>query len=383
MKTWQEALVPLVCLLALGCRPNPNIVLLERENRELEDTIYELQDCLDKYQRNLEAYQRSNASLQTKLSGTSSSTAAPSATPSATPSETPPREEPTVPPPRRKSQPIPPVPAEELQPPKVELPPVTSPSDELPEVFRTPSAAPKTKGTVPPKAAPPAGPAAPGASPSLDLPPATSPSKSPSSARTARTGNARVAKISLDPRFTGGYDQDGHSGDDGVTVAIQPRDAQGRLCPVPAPISVVVWDTTTPGNATRVARWDFSADEVAAVLRDSDPKEGIRLAMPWPEGRPSHRQLQLFARYTTDAGQKLQADCPIAIALNAQQANNWEPALLPGADEPADSTVAAQPMPIIAPRSSSPAAPTGRAAQGPVSTSATETARPTWSPDRR
>ena len=40
MKTWAVALITAVCLLAGGCRTNTEIVLLERQNRMLEDEVY-------------------------------------------------------------------------------------------------------------------------------------------------------------------------------------------------------------------------------------------------------------------------------------------------------------------------------------------------------
>lgn len=51
-----------LCLVAAGCRVDPNIVLLERENRELEDRIYQLEDALARTQGGLESCQATSAS---------------------------------------------------------------------------------------------------------------------------------------------------------------------------------------------------------------------------------------------------------------------------------------------------------------------------------
>ena len=50
MKLWPIAVIGLSCLLLSGCRTDPAIQLLERDNRRLEDEIYRLRACLDDYQ---------------------------------------------------------------------------------------------------------------------------------------------------------------------------------------------------------------------------------------------------------------------------------------------------------------------------------------------
>lgn len=393
MKLWQEALVSLACLFVLGCRTDPNIVLLERENRELENTIYELQDCLNQYQHNLEACQRENAALQARSNGKDSTIR--------DAADTTPRRDSSPPPSpsRRKSTPPPPVNREELQPPQIELPPESSSSSQLPPSMSGPAKAPSGNTPAKPGDAPPAkptpkpGPAGGAAMPEvLPLPP---PDLSPPGGRAPKPGmsthrqrvnNTSVAGIKLDPRFTGGYDQDGHGGDDGITLAIQPRDAQGRALSAVAPVSVVVLDPTQSGDAARIARWDFSAEEVAGALKESKPGEGIRLAMPWPQSPPAHGQLHLFVRYTTDDGQKLQADCPIQVALDSKQGKNWAPALLPKMNESVSQSPGSDDQ---QPVSAAPAA-AAKSSAGPSSSRATssapaalEASRPTWSPNRR
>lgn len=60
MKAWQIPLWGLACLIAAGCRTNPEISALERENRYLEDRIYDLQDDLDRANEDLDKCRRTN-----------------------------------------------------------------------------------------------------------------------------------------------------------------------------------------------------------------------------------------------------------------------------------------------------------------------------------
>jgi hypothetical protein len=382
MRLWQEALVSLACLLALGCRTDPNIVLLERENRELEDTIYELQACLEKYDYNLQGCRKENAALRAKLAANKGDTEP--TTPETTP-QVPPRVQEPAAPSRRSTQPPTSVPSGPLKPPEIEIPSEPSPSDQLPEAFRK-SPAPKPGADAPPADSTAPEEILPEPLPSPQAPGGQTP-KGPSAQRKPRS-NTQVAGIQINPRSTGGYNHDGRDGDDGVNVLIQPRDAQGRPCLAPAPISVVVVDPALSGDAARIARWDFTADEVAALLRDSNPGNGIPLAMLWPQAPPEHNQLQLFVRYTTDNGQKLQADCPIQVSLPSQQAHNWAPAMLPRMQSQPDGIAPeeqAQPAPLLQ-GPSSPQAKTARMSQRTASAANDEparSARPAWSPNRR
>ncbi len=60
MKAGLLAWICLACSLVLGCRTNPNQVLMEREHRELEDENFDLQDQLEHCQRELEALRQQN-----------------------------------------------------------------------------------------------------------------------------------------------------------------------------------------------------------------------------------------------------------------------------------------------------------------------------------
>ena len=96
MRPRLDALLFLACLAAAGCRTDPNIVLLERENRELEDTIYELQACLDEYQQALDTCRKRKPSSDNDLAGAADTTAGSSRPPAQPvgPALTPKRQEP-------------------------------------------------------------------------------------------------------------------------------------------------------------------------------------------------------------------------------------------------------------------------------------------------
>ena len=216
------------------------------------------------------------------------------------------------------------------------------------------------------------------------------------SASVAAVENPHVQQITLHQLMTGGYNAGGRPGHEGITAVIEPRGAGGRLVKAAAPVSVVVLDKALSGPAARVARWDFSADQISATWRKTTFGEGFQLQMPWPEAPPAHGQLKLFVRYTTDDGRKLQTSRDVDVQLPGQRAVSWSPAgpkhfPAPTADaaplwqpkQPASEQAA--PPPATAERPVETAA--RPAVESPPDTAPTEpqstAQRPVWSPYRR
>lgn len=401
---WRVAILSAASLALLGCRSDPNVPILERELRLQEDKIYQLEGQLAEHRAALEACRRQ--------AGAPGVCPAPGRAPAE--GQTGPALTPTGPP-----EPVTP------QPPIVELP--SQPQSQLPETLRpkaTPPAAEEPKvepsapqpsapqpSAPPPSAPPPAAPA--GSEParphgsagrtrakpvSRPAPtparPLAASARNPSSTPVPAVASGRVERIVLNPSLSGGLNADGKPGDEGLTLLIEPQDSHGRTLARAAPVSIVVLDRQARGEAARVARWDFSAEQVAKRLRRTSVGSGIYLELPWPLQAPAHGELQVFVRYTPDEGRRLEAEMPLAIEL-AGQPKQWT-AAQPGSKrgrvatqtQPEPSPVAAKPVaakpapvvevapspPLEAKRESRPAD------QQPVSRP--QVRRPVWSPNR-
>ena len=143
----------------------------------------------------------------------------------------------------------------------------------------------------------------------------------------------------------------------------------------PAEISVVVIDPALEGNAARVARWDFTAAETAAMFRRSGASLAIHLTMARPTDPPTHHKLHLFVRYVTADGRKLQTDERIEVALPGDRTTRWTPS-----DGPMDRQAGSESWDRHDP-------PTGRI-PGPTPSMGArsdqpEARRPVWSPERQ
>jgi len=119
-------------------------------------------------------------------------------------------------------------------------------------------------------------------------------------------------KINAD--LCGGYDDDNKPGDDGINVSLEPRNARGRAVGGYGDLIVVVRDPRLSGPAAYVARWEFTAEQLAEVFGASADGE-MNLTLAWPDRRPSNESLDLYVRYITPDGRKLDAKEPIDIRL--------------------------------------------------------------------
>ena len=196
------------------------------------------------------------------------------------------------------------------------------------------------------------------------------------------SGNSRqVASVELDRMLTGGIGSGDRSGDQGLLVVVEPRDAAGRPVDAPGDVNVAVLDPAFQGDAARVARWNFTAAETAALFRRTGAGGAMHLAMAWPENPPKHNKLHLFVRYMTADGRKFETNQPIEIALPGEQPARWTAAESPrSADPPIEQEPAARSWRLS---ESPPARNPGPPPYMATRTSASNPERPVWSPERR
>jgi hypothetical protein len=254
----------LLSLCALGCKTDPNQVLIERDLRLQEDRIYELESMLEECCGAREATIRENQALKKELAGGDRGAGPDYRSPASTsPGDSQPDRRP-----RRDKTP-------KLEPPTIELP-------------------------------------EPSSTPPADLPGATPP-EVPGGKQSALIGSGPPTQIVINKRLTGGLNRGAEPGDEGIMVAFEPRDAQGRLVKVPGAVSVVVLDPSLEGEAGRIARWDFELDEVPAHFRNTAFGRGLQFELPWPTDPPKNRDLRLFVRFITPEGRKITAETPITV----------------------------------------------------------------------
>jgi hypothetical protein len=340
MKPWQFAVVALALLATAGCRSDPAVPILERQLRLQEDEIYRLRAKVDDFQDGGRVV---------------SDRAADDSRPSepATPRE--PASSRRRPGSRRTNGENS---SNGIIPPVIELPsqPATGVPDaiktpggpmevpDVPEFLKQPSKPlpkgsrsgglpqkPASEQTRLPDAGQSDGPALQGSSGGVTSRPSNITMATQAAGATPFTpsGDSRhVAAIVLNRTLSGGISDDQGGGDQGLLVVVEPRDRTGRSIDAPADVSIAVLDPAvldTDGKAMRVARWDFSAAETAAMFRSAGSSRAIHLTTTWPADPPTHNKLHLFVRYVTADGRKLEVNQPIEVALSGDRTAQWTP----------------------------------------------------------
>lgn len=275
-----------VLLLALtaGCRTttDPSVALLEHEARGLEDKVYHLHDIVQRKEAEIASLRRENETLRKQLGLPQGQIEA---------------DDGLIPRSARQSTPVDLAELEELAGPVVDLG-STSTTIELESV-------------------------APGTP--LSDGPLLEEFQTEEEIITDRV----VTKISLNPRLTGGYQDDDSPGDDGVMVVIEPQNEAGQYVPAAGPVSVVLLDPTYAGKEAFVDRWDYDVADATTHLKRTLLGKGIHLRIPWTDGPPEHETLQLHVRYTTEDGEVLQEKKDIKIDLRGGTSQSWTPAPVP------------------------------------------------------
>jgi hypothetical protein len=313
-------LCALIASSGCGTRPyvNAHIESVNAEYRQLEDYVYALEAENGRLQQELESLKTAGASTATPTNPSAPRTTAPRRPPAMmSPRLSPPAsggstdiESPAIEIPGSSPSTI--APRSTTQRPSLDLPAPSSPADtppniDIPPLLEVPSPS-KPSELLP----------VPGGTRETSKP-------LPSNPTSSKPGDKKVTHLFLNPALTGAADFDGQSGDDGLRIVVEPRNAEDQLVPEAGSIAIVVLDPDQPGDRARLARWDFDRAAIQQLLADSSPHRGIKLEMPWPASAPAANRLKLFVRYETPDGRKVQADREIFMAHGDKALSRWTP----------------------------------------------------------
>lgn len=299
------AMAVVIGLLGLipGCKTDVHSQLLERELRLQEDQIYCLQDKLENKCYQLDQLNDENASLRRQLGIVDNDPAGMSPGPTSSR-------------PARGPTPAEPL----LVPPAVELPSISG-GDDGPS-FSPPAArsgSPRARGETLPN---------PGgiAPPTLEgVPPLPQESGSRGAGRPIRqlsfsesvAGEGTLTHLVINRTKTLCYDADGDGISEGLTLVVEPRDADERLVAVAGDLAVTVYEPphnaqqTVPGQP--LASWAIPAAEAMRHFRRTSRARGLHFVLPWPAAAPHSRQVRVVTQLTRFDGSQLEAEAVASV----------------------------------------------------------------------
>jgi hypothetical protein len=191
----------------------------------------------------------------------------------------------------------------------------------------------------------------------------------------------RITHVVINPLLSKGKNIDGRYGDDGLSLVIEPRNADDKYVPASAPLTISLIDPEESGEEQRIGLWKLTAEEVEPrIYHQGEASHGIQLTLPWQNHAPRNRKLLVFVRYETPEGEQLETSSEISVLLPQAGISSWQPRETPimqvDYQEPLDAgETSFEVQPASATQSSFPE---NRGSKIPAS----RLARPRWSPYR-
>ena len=300
-----------MCLIVFmcGCKSDVHHQLLERELRLQEDQIYCLQDKLQTQCYELDTLTDENASLRRQLGIIDSSSSKTNKMSSPTP-----------------AQPL-------LVPPQVDVPNFDgsdgSSNDNGPTFGAGPSSTsggPESSGSLP--------------NPKGDMVPPTLEGVPPLPQDSAKRGAARpirqlsfaesighqsdLTHLVINHEKTVCYDADGDGVPEGVTLVVEPRDADERLVTTAGDIYVAAYEPTAPaqqaGLGRQFAEWTIPAAKAHQHFRRTSRARGLHFVLPWPTTAPTTTPIRISVQLTQFDGSTIETEA-IAKLDSASEKN--------------------------------------------------------------
>jgi hypothetical protein len=151
-----------------------------------------------------------------------------------------------------------------------------------------------------------------------------------------------VKEIALG-RGTGGVNESGASGDEGLMVVIVPKDEDGSAIKAPGRALVAAWEVTPAGLKNLIGSWEISADRLRRTWKSGFISSGYFVAMPW-QTPPSTDRLRVAVRFITTDGRVYETDRDIFVKPPIPPTGNILPYPQPG---PAPPVLSTTPVPRV------------------------------------
>lgn len=123
---------------------------------------------------------------------------------------------------------------------------------------------------------------------------------------------AKIEGIEINPRLSGGLNEDGRPGDDILNVVITPVDAFGEVVKLNGRVEVEALDPSLPENDRKLGAWTIALEDSARQWHDGFLGQGFQLTTPW-QRPPQSEEIVLLARYTTPDGRNFSTTQEIAV----------------------------------------------------------------------
>ena len=123
-----------------------------------------------------------------------------------------------------------------------------------------------------------------------------------------------ITEIVVNRHASVGQNVDGHRGDEGLNLLVQPRTADGSVHVVAGELSVDLIDPKASFDTQTIGHWQFLPAETELFFAsDRREGEGILLHLPWEQNLPTHQNLVVAVSFTTPDGRVLSTSSRLRV----------------------------------------------------------------------
>ncbi len=159
------------------------------------------------------------------------------------------------------------------------------------------------------------------AAPTLPPAPTTGPSTTTGSATPSDT---RIRQIEFHPGLCRGIRRDGNVGEEGIALVLVPRNQKHEFVAASGKITVVL-EEPGEGQAHRLGKWEYTAQEAAERLEPVGSAQGIHLELPWQENKPQSNLIDVYVRFTDEQGITMVNHRQIHLRKPTPGQSTWTP----------------------------------------------------------
>ncbi len=106
---------------------------------------------------------------------------------------------------------------------------------------------------------------------------------------------------------TGGRDDDGLPGDEGLQVVMVPKDEDGTAVKVPGRATVLAYEITKEGLKLPIGKWEVSAEQLKKTWKSGFLGGGYTVPLQWDRA-PTTTRIRVVVRFVLPDGREYEAD---------------------------------------------------------------------------
>jgi len=113
---------------------------------------------------------------------------------------------------------------------------------------------------------------------------------------------------------TGGLDEDGRPGDEGLMVALVPKDDDGAAVKVPGAVQIAAFEISREGLKTPIGKWRITPEQLKKTWKSSLLSSGYFIPLQWDKP-PTADRVRIAVRFETGDGKAFEADKDVPVKL--------------------------------------------------------------------